>query len=240
MRLPIAAAFALFGLAQISPARLVVLTVQDGALATRSMPGLGLRRPQPMAADLDGDGQAEVLGIENGRAALRRGPDAVWSSPAEWEVREARLTDLDQDEALEIALLIWRDFEPWPIDAYIPSPGRIAAFHDASGRSCHLILIGWRQGRFEELWAGSALSRPLTAFEPADVDADGSQELAALESRYDDPDGQASTVSVWAWNGFGFTLQARSSAGRFTNLTVLELPDGLDLLLAQDFSWREP
>ena len=240
MRLPMAAALALLGLTQVSPARLVVLTMQDGDLATRPMPGLGHRPPQPMAADLDGDGQAEVLEVESGRASLRRETVTVWSSPAEWEVRQARLTDLDQDEAVEIALLIWRDFEPWPIDAYIPSPGRIAAFHDSAGRSCHLILIGWQRGRFAELWAGSALARPLAAFEAVDVDADGSQELAALEGRYDDPDGRARTVTVWAWNGFGFTLRARSSAGRFTDLTVLEQPDGLDLLLAQDSSWRQP
>lgn len=240
MRLSIAAALLLAGLSQISPAHLEALSLDGDALSTLPMPSSARRPPQPMLADVDADGEAESISLENGRAVLHRDSVTLWASPEDWDVRQARLTDLNQDTSPEIALLVWREFAPWPIDAYIPSPGRISSFHDSSGFSCHLILMGWRRDRFQELWAGSALARPLVAFESSDLDADGDQELAALEGDYQRPDGRSGAITVWEWNGFGFTLAVRSNGAGYSDLTVLATPDGRQILLAQNSIWGEP
>jgi hypothetical protein len=234
----IAVLLAILSLSQVSPANLRAFAVVDGVLTTQDLPGSGRALPASSAADFDADGTQEALAVESGRAALRRGAQIVWSSPPVWDVREARITDLNHDDKPEIALLLWRDFAPWPIDAYLVSPGRIADFHDSQDRSCHLILIGWRRGRYQEVWAGSALSRPLLAFDAADTDGDGDQELAALEARYDDPPDRGRSVSVWSWNGFGFTLEGRADTARVSSLRVIHVPAGFDLLVAQEAIWR--
>jgi hypothetical protein len=157
----------------------------------------------------------------------------VWSSPNDWEVVQTRITDLNRDGSPEVALLLWREFSPWPIDAYIPHPGRIQDFHNRENRSCHLILIGWRHGAYRELWAGSALADPLIDFTPADINQDGYQELIALESRYDAHILESSAITLWEWNGFGFTLLSRGPRGHFHSLATLQTPHGQELLLAQ-------
>lgn len=162
-------------------------------------------------------GRTLHLRLARGRAALLDESGApFWQSPAEWEVRQAAFSDLNRDGQTELALLVWRAFEPWPIDRYLPHGGRIDSFHDAAGRSCHLILIGQPsgshagEGRLREVWAGSALAEPLLAFSAVDLDGDGWQELAALEGAYDaEPGAAAQSLTAWEWNGFGFTLLAR-------------------------------
>jgi hypothetical protein len=230
----IAVLLAILSLSQVSPAHLRAFALIDGILSPQDLLGSGLAHAPRLVADLDADGGEEALAVDSGRAILRQGAQISWSSPQDWDVREARITDLNQDGQLEIALLVWRDFAPWPIDAYLVSPGRIEDFHDSRGRSCHLILIGWRRGGFREVWAGSALSRPLLAFEAADTDGDGDQELAAVEARYDDPPHQGRSLSVWSWNGFGFTLEGRADAAQASSLQVTRSPAGFDLLVVQE------
>jgi hypothetical protein len=56
-----------------------------------------------------------------------------------------------------------------------------------------------------ELWAGSALVRPVSQLAVADVDGDSGQELVALEGYYDSPF-KGGSLTVWRWRGFGFVL----------------------------------
>jgi hypothetical protein len=212
--------------------------LENDRLSPMRFTGQMAPRPPAMASDLDADGRIERLEVSAGRALLTRDGSEIWSSPPEWDVKEARITDLDHDGSSEISLLIWREFAPWPIDAYIPRPGRIDSFHDRGGRSCHLILIGWRRGGYAELWAGSALSQPLRSFDVADLDGDGAQELVALEGSYDRSRSSGSTIGVWDWNGFGFTLRARSPSSGFSRIAVLRHPDGLDAVLGESLLWR--
>ena len=118
----------------------------------------------------------------------------------------------------EVILLVWRPFQPWPVDRFTPYGGRIDTFHDDQGNSCQVILVGWQRGAFRELWAGSAMIRPLFNLTLADLDHDGRQELAALESTYEKP-GQAIALTVWGWQGFGFTLIDRLE-GPFQDLQI--------------------
>jgi hypothetical protein len=122
----------------------------------------------------------------------------------------------------EWVLLVWRPWRDWPIQRWISAPSPIAGFHDAAGDSCHLILLDPRDGR--EIWAGSALPAPLLALAVGDVDGDGLNEVATLEGDYaTGREGPATRVDVWRWNGFGFTLQWRSSPGTFRELRLTDV-----------------
>lgn len=160
--------------------------------------------------------------LSEGRLQIQREGRTVWISPAGWTVTEALAADLNHDGQQEMALVVWRAFKAWPIDAYIPFPGRIDGFHNLKGRSCHLILIGDRQGEFDELWAGSAQADPIHQIAVSDLDGDGRQALIALEGRYDDPIHAGAAVTVWEWNGFGFSLRHRGPPGRFNRLLLLD------------------
>jgi hypothetical protein len=183
-----------------------------------SIPVLPLR-----AADFISDQTNEQIILHGGGVSIEKGSDVLWVSPPEWQIRTAQVTDLNHDGRPELTLLVWRPFAPWPVDAILPHGGRIAGFHDAQNLSCHIILIGWAGGGFRELWAGSALAEPILDFYAADWNGDGRQELMGIETEYDNPL-QARALSLWEWNGFGFSLLGRriTRMGKFGFLADVE------------------
>jgi hypothetical protein len=213
---------ALLALSLLSPTRLEAWSYASGEFHPAAFPIQGQRLASSDQADLDNDGVLEKLSLSNGRASILSSDNTLWTSPDGWQVAQASFTDLNHDGHPELTLLVWRSFQPWPVDRYLPHGGRIQGFHNSAGMSCHLILIGWQRSAFRELWAGSALADPLQTFTAADLDGDGNQELLALESRYDDPPSAPSqALTAWEWNGFGFTLLARQP-GKFHDLDVIQ------------------
>ena len=226
--------FLVFGaLTLVSPAPVHAWMLGTGGLTPAVLPSPASPRLTPPEADLKSDGRQETLTVVQGQAALRESGRVVWQSPADWQVLQAAFTDLDRDGRPEVALLVWRAFQPWPVDRWLPSGGRIQDFHDAAGQSCHLILIGWRRdGRYGELWAGSALAEPLRAFAAADLDGDGAQELVTLDGRYADPrSSPARDLKVWEWNGFGFTVVS-SLQGTFDRMALVRDVHGQTFILS--------
>ncbi len=222
---------AVFGTAIPAPAKIWRLSAEALLQLNRLPPGALTRMAD--GADLDQDGRPERLVLHGETLEIFSGGSPVWRSPSGWQVRAAGVADLNRDGVPEAVLLVWRRFQPWPIDRVLPFGGRIAAYQDAQGQSCHLILIGKKQGAYRELWAGSALAQPLADFAAADLDGDGRQELVALESRYTDPAGApARELSVWEWNGFGFSLQARVQ-GAYRELKIYQSADGQSLILTR-------
>lgn len=197
------------------------------------MPAEAALRPGLQQADLDGDSLLEYVCLSEEVVRIQSVPceednpaAPLWQSPQGWRVVQFGLADFDHSGLLEVSLLVWRPFEPWPIDRILLQPGRIDAHQSADGMSCHVILIGWRGGRFGEVWAGSALADPLLSLSTVDLNGDGRPELAALESGYDAAAGDvARALTVWSWNGFGFDLLARTG-GRFNEMAVYETPGG--------------
>jgi hypothetical protein len=146
-------------------------------------------------------------------------------------VQQALIADLNRDGLPEIVLLVWRPFKPWPIDAWLPSGGRIKNFHDSAGRSCHIILIGWAKNSFRERWAGSAMAEPIKTFAVTKLTGNETEFLVTLESSYDDPpSAPARQLKVWEWNGFGFTLVSKMT-GSFSQLEIVRAGDGQSLIL---------
>ena len=223
----------LLALILVAPSHLTILTWDGQGLVETSASPPKWTIPAADPVDLDGDGQPERVKLQAGKAEIHSDSQPVWSSPSEWEVVQADITDLNNNGSPEVSMLVWRPFSPWPIAAYIPHPGRIQDFHDREHRSCHLILIGWSRGAYRELWAGSALADPLSTFTAVDINQDGRQELAALESRYNVPFFATRSITVWEWNGFGFTLLTRGPKGYFHSLNMIRTSNGQELLLAQ-------
>ena len=141
--------------------------------------------------------------------------------PPTWHITASVLADVTDDGSPEWVLLVWRPWRDWPIQRWVSAPSPIAGFHDAAGDSCHLILLDPHGGR--EIWAGSALPAPLLALAVGDVDGDGRNEVLTLEGDYTTGRyGPATRVDVWRWNGFGFTLEWRSSPGAFRELRLTD------------------
>jgi hypothetical protein len=222
----------------VAPARLQLFIWEQGAFVQTPFPASIQPKKLNNTVDLDNDGLLEQVILKKSIVTIQRDDTSLWSSPPNWEVKQVEITDLNHDGQPEVTLLLWRDFAPWPIDDYLVHPGRIQNFHDRLGYSCHLILIGWRQQAFREIWAGSALIDPLLTFATADLDKDGKDELIALEGRYDDHLGLNNAITVWQWNGFGFTLLSRGPQGYFHAFRVVRSTDTTNLLLVQGISWR--
>lgn len=145
--------------------------------------------------------------------------DIIWESPIDWRVTEAFFSDLNRDGQQELSLLVWRAYRPWPVDRLLHFEGLTKNYHDENGSSCQLILLKWDGSQIKEAWAGSALASPIHDLQVLDMDGDGYQELAALEQPYDSQL-KGSSVVLWRWNGFGFSLDDRMQ-GKFTSLSTL-------------------
>ncbi len=161
------------------------------------------------------DGQLEIAICDEDDAP------PVWSSPDHWMVKEAIIADLNRDGLNDLAIVVWRPHQPWPVDVFLPHGGRIADFQNAEGLSCHVILIGWDGDEYRELWAGSSLIDPVSHIRAADVDGDGFQELVALEGSYESNQ-EVGNLTVWDWSGFGFRLRDRA-IGNYSDLGIVSM-----------------
>ncbi len=87
----------------------------------------------------------------------------------------------------------------------------------------HPFIIGYRGGSYRDVWGGSAVNDPIRELELGDLDGDGIQEIVILEDR---GDGTRQAVTVWCWNGWGFSLEWRSREGRYRDLVLLPGKEG--------------
>jgi hypothetical protein len=221
----------------LSPANLTALQWRRSTFAHDSIQAVSTRAVQLTSADFNGDGSLEELALANARAIIATGSQTLWESPAAWSVSQAIVSDLNDDGVPEATLVVWRPYASWPIDRWLPHGGRIDAFHDAAGQSCHLILVGWKNGRWREVWAGSALSDPLLQIAAVDLDLDGAEELLALEGRYGIRQSVASgRLGLWKWNGFGFNLESRATGGH-SQFLLAASADHRPLILTEE-PWR--
>lgn len=171
-----------------------------------------------LTADLDADGRPEGVRWEGERLYIEREGEVVWESEAEWLVVDVAVGDAWNDLRQEVVMALWKD-DP----AGIP-------------RS-HPFIMGHRHGRYDLLWGGSAAAAPIRDLDLGDVDGDGQNELVVLEGDYGEAEGApARYVTVWRWNGWGFTLLWRSEAGHFRHLLLGDIDgDGAAEIMVQEF-----
>lgn len=157
--------------------------------------------------DLTGDGRPEHVRKEAGEIIIYQDDIEVWRSPPDWRVVDAALGDPTNDGRGEVMLAIWKKgldgLEP-------PDPVK-----ENTPRSRPLI-VGYRGGVYRTLWGGSAVALPIHEIGLGDVTGDGEQELLVVEGQRP----TETTVSVWRWHGWGFTLIWRSAPGSYRDLIV--------------------
>jgi hypothetical protein len=152
--------------------------------------------------------------------------------PPSWDVRDSFSADLTRDGEPELVLLVWRPWRDVPYMEWTAGPSPVDGFHDALGDSCHVILIDTDPDpailasesvhrSYKATWAGSPLPIPPMRIAAADVEGDGFDELIVLEGDYSTGrDGPANRISVWRWNGFGFSQQWRSAQYDYATLNL--------------------
>ena len=189
------------------------------------------RPTQAGVTDLD---EQTTLVLEVGSLTVVHRDEEAWTSDPSWDVRELLVADLNNDDEQEVALVLWKPFRSEP-PVFYDAFGFPAPWEDGSLRN-HLFVYTWRDGEWLPLWCSSPIADPISDLTVGDVDGDGANELVALERSYGDGlDAPARQVSVWRWNGWGFTLQWRSPAGAYANLTLQDVTaDGVLDILVQD------
>lgn len=161
--------------------------------------------------DLNGDGLPERLELQGHELHLYSNSHEVWRSDPAWDITQAFLSDADNDGQIEIVFALWKPFVPWPIDRFYNTSSPIAENQDAAGLSSHLFLYHWDGERCRPAWCSSALADPIREFAIRDEDGNGENELIVLEGSYADPHhAPARYVTLWRWNGWGFSLIERS------------------------------
>jgi len=161
--------------------------------------------------DLDGDGVIEHIKLDDKRdpsLSIRSGRGIIWQGVhRRWKPWKLVVADVDGDGRREIIVAVFK------ATRYLPRP-----------HNC-LFVYGWSGSRAYPKWLGSTLSKPFTEFAFANLDDDLEDELVAIETLR----AGRHCVSVYSWNGFGFTLdrqqgswgQARIIAND-TNSVVIE------------------
>jgi len=214
---------ALFALITISPAPFQLWKVQERfSLAdSQVFSHWQIIHPNPLTSFDFGSAQDCFKSAKDSVKIVdcQNGEYIKWQNPSSWKVTEAIAADLNRDGKNELVMVVWRPHKVWPIDSFLPSGGRIADFHDRSGSSCHLILVGWDGDQYRELWAGSSLIDPVFSIRAADLDHDGNQELVTLEGKYDNKN-VTGNLAVWDWNGFGFRLRDKRQ-GSFSEFGIV-------------------
>jgi poly-gamma-glutamate capsule biosynthesis protein CapA/YwtB (metallophosphatase superfamily) len=164
--------------------------------------------PTRLPVDLRGNGESVWAELDAlGSVTVRDGPEAdaplLWQNedPA-WRFTRIAAGDPNDDGRAELILLLWQ------------------ADEEGTLRS-QPYLLGWRGGRFQIIWGGSATATPIQDLAVGDLNGDGRSELVVLEGG-SAPGDPGDSVSVWTWHGWGFQREWTSEPGVWHSIHLIE------------------
>lgn len=177
-------------------------SVQTAGFTAEYSSFLAIHRTDTDAVKDSFDGYQFIL--ENGRLCII-GTDnvEVWSSKEEWYVDSFRIGDINCDEILDIAFVLWKSYS-----FGAEHPARMAN-EDATVR-CHLFVYSIKDNRVKPLWCSSNLPRPIYSFE---LNADGEQtptlsgvRLVTQEGVYTGDYSKTEPAEyIYEWSSWGFS-----------------------------------
>lgn len=146
--------------------------------------------------DLDRDGINEDYSLQDGKLKVATGSQTIWQSPDDWWVDDFFLGDSNNDSIPELNLLVWKS------GSFGPHKPFWITREDMSIKN-HLFIFRLVEGTLKPVWQSSNLDRPNYETALEDLDGDGANELIVTEGSYTDP--KVREVSIWKWNGWGFS-----------------------------------
>lgn len=146
--------------------------------------------------DLDGDGTVEQIALKDGKITIQADSQIVWQSQDNWWIDFFFLGDANNDGALELNLIVWKE------GSFGPNKPFWIEEEDTEVKN-HLFIFKLEQGHIKPVWQSSNLDSPNYWGEIIDMDGDGENELLTIEGSY--TDSRKSEVTMWKWNGWGFS-----------------------------------
>lgn len=156
----------------------------------------GFNLSKEQSFDLDRDGKEENYSLQDGQLVVSTGSGETWQTPEDWWVENFVFGDANNDGIPDLNLSIWKAGSFGPCKPFWVTG-------DDNSVKNHLFIFNLVDGSFKPVWQSSNLDQPNYEMVLADIDADGHNELIALEGNYTNPGYRQ--VSIWKWNGWGFS-----------------------------------
>lgn len=172
---------------------LIPVAIQSYVLYGRK-PLQELRVIKKQTFDLDQDGNYEDYSLDEGRLMVEVSGQSIWESPGNWWVSDFALGDSTGDGNHNLNISVWKE------GSFGNSKPFWVTGEDNSYKN-HLFIYKLVNGSFKPVWQSSNLDQPNHKISL--VDDDGKNLLVVIEGEYDNP--RVRRVSVWAWNGWGFS-----------------------------------
>ncbi|MEK7623283.1 MAG: CapA family protein [Patescibacteria group bacterium] len=158
------------------------------------------RVESPMV-DLNHNAIPEAYAIQTGRFILTEEERILWSTPETWWVDDVVFADSTNDGIIDINLSVWKagnfgSSKPFWVDE-----------NDKTIKNHFFIFNVMEDGQVRPVWQSSNLEAPNCTLAITDYDGDGDNELLSVEGSYGRRcEIEEGRLSVWEWNGWGFSL----------------------------------
>ena len=157
---------------------------------------------QVISGDIDGNDLREKYMLGKNQLQVFEDSHLIWHTPKEWQVKQIKLADADNNGQKELLLVVWKE----------GSFGKSKPFWITGADdeySCHLFLYRLAAGKMRAVWCSSALEHPIIRLDVKDSNADGLNELQVTEGpRYGFAYALRQYLSqqdtLWGWNDWGF------------------------------------
>ena len=180
-------------------------------------------------SDVDGDSNEELLTVEGdgrefyGHKLVMLSFDNGFEKRYEREFKELnpwkiQTCDVDGNHRREIALGVYKEASFHPVMAKRP------------------FLYRWDKGDIVPMWRGSRLSRPFEDYIFFDIDADGKDEIIAIERLSDGK----KLINSYSWAGFGFESIAESMPYGDILMLATQYDGGESLLIQVEEGKQHP